>query len=334
MKCAPPVAKARGEASWPYGAVSLPNYYRLNLPMITLPPYLKKGDRIGLVCPAGYMASEKVGACIEALNNWGYEVITGKTVGSTSNNYFSGTDDERLDDLQGMLDDANIHAILCARGGYGTSRIIDRLNFNAFKRNPKWIIGFSDITVIHAHLYTKFGIASMHAPMAAAFNYNEGDNPYITSLRRALAGKKLRYECVPHIFNRKGEAVGELIGGNLTMLAHLIGSASELKTRGRILFLEDVGEYLYNVDRMLYQLKRSGKLERLAGVIIGGFTESKDTGRPFGKTVYEIIRDVFQQYSYPICYNFPVSHDKENVALKIGVGYKLRVSKSKIVLEE
>lgn len=229
--------------------------------MIKIPPYLIKGDTIGLVCPAGFMAKEKTDACVSRLQSAGYRVVIGNSVGGTSGNYFSGTDNQRLDDLQMMLDDDKVKAILCARGGYGTGRIIDEIDFRRFKKNPKWIIGFSDITVIHSHLYAKYKISSLHAPMAAAFNHGEAGNFYINSLLNAISGEKLSYECPPHIFNRNGDAAGELIGGNLTMLAHLIGSESDVKTKGRILFLEDIGEYLYNIDRMLHQLKRSGKLE-------------------------------------------------------------------------
>ena len=302
--------------------------------MIKMPPYLKKGDTIGLLCPAGYMPIEKAQTCIDVLQEWGYKVQIGATLQTTSDNYFSGGDRERLKDLQHMIDDDEIKAVFCARGGYGLGRIIEQINFSKFKKHPKWIIGFSDITILHSHIYSNYKIASLHAPMAAAFNNEEYKNEFVLSLRKALEGKKARYQATPHSFNNKGEAVGELVGGNLTLLAHLIGTSSDIKTKNKILFLEDVGEYLYNIDRMLYQFKRAGKLDRLAGLIIGGFTENKDTERPFGKTSYEIIHDVVKNYDYPICFNFPVSHDKENYALKIGVGYKLKISKHKVTLEE
>lgn len=302
--------------------------------MTKIPPYLKKGDMIGLVCPAGFMSIEKSQACINVLREWGYQVKVGASVTSNSANYFSGNDQERLQDLQAMLDDDQVNAILCARGGYGTGRIIEQINFAGFIRRPKWIIGFSDVSILHAHLYSNYKIASLHAPMAAAFNEGGHKNEFVLSLRKALSGKKAKYTCRPHPFNRRGEAVGELVGGNLTLLAHLIGSSSDFKTRGRILFLEDTGEYLYNIDRMFYQLKRSGKLSKLAGLIIGGFTPIKDTERPFGLTFYEMVRDVVEEYDFPVCFDFPVSHEKENLALKIGLGYKLKVNKSKVVLEE
>jgi len=302
--------------------------------MIQLPPYLKKGDTIGIVCPAGYMPEEKVQTCIHTLQDWGYRVKTGKTVGGNSMTYFSGTDEERLADLQQMLDDDEIRAVLCGRGGYGTGRIIDLLNFKKFRKHPKWIAGYSDITVLHAHLYANYSISSLHAPMAAAFNDEGYKNEFVLSLKDALEGKKTRYTCAAEEDNRRGKAVGELVGGNLALLAHLTGTGSDFKTRGRILFIEDVGEYSYNIDRMLYQLKRSGKLSKLAALIIGGFTDMKDTERPFGKPVQEILRDITQGYDYPVCFGFPVSHTDRNYALKIGVRYKLKVGKSQTVLEE
>jgi len=302
--------------------------------MMHIPPYLQPGDTIALVCPAGYMAPERAQTCIEALRSWGYTVQVGKTMNSHSGNYFSGSDEERLVDLQQALDNPAVKAILCGRGGYGLSRIIDKIDFSVFEKNPKWIIGFSDITILHAHIYTNYKTASLHAPMAGAFNEGGAEEVYVASLRAAMEGKKARYTCDVHPFNRMGRATGSLVGGNLSLLAHLCGTTSEIKTKGRILFLEDVGEYLYNVDRMLYQLKRNGRLDKLAGLVIGGFTEMKDTMRPFGQTVQEIIRDMVKGYDYPVCYNFPVSHGGDNYALKHGMEYTLSVGTEVIILEE
>lgn len=294
----------------------------------TIPQYLQKGDTIGLVCPAGYMSMERVQTCIDTLHEWGFNVRVGSSVGGESSNYFSGTDEERLQDLQQMLDDKDLKAVMCARGGYGLTRIIDNINFKKFVKRPKWIVGFSDVTVLHSHLFSNYRIASLHAPMAGAFNDGGAQNEYVASLRDALTGKPARYEVAPHQFNKSGEARGELVGGNLTLLAHTIGSASEFKTKNKILFIEDIGEYLYNIDRMMYQLKRNGKFDKLAGLIIGGFTDMKDTERPFGKSVYEIIYEIVKEYDYPIAFGFPVSHEKENYALKIGVEYDLRIDSS------
>ena len=292
--------------------------------MIT-PPYLQKGDTIGLVCPAGFMPLDKVQTAINTLQQWGFTVKVGKTVGGGSDNYFSATDEERLHDLQQMMDDTNIKAIMCARGGYGTGRIIDGLNFKKFNEDPKWVIGFSDITVLHSHLYTNYKIASLHAPMAAAFNDEGYKNEYIQSLYNALTGTQANYTCAPHEFNRPGIAEGRLVGGNLALLAHLVGTSSDINTKNKILFIEDIGEYVYNVDRMMFQLKRSGKLDKLAGLIVGRFSDMKDTDRPFGQTAEEVIRDIVREYDYPVCFHFPVSHDKENYALKVGVKYILTV---------
>ena len=302
--------------------------------MIKIPQYLQKGDTIALVCPAGFMPVEKLSECIRVLNeNWGFTTKVGTTIGRQFH-YFSGTDEERIEDFQHMLDDDNVKAILCARGGYGLSRIIDKLDFTRFTENPKWIIGFSDVTILHSHIYRNYNVSTLHGPMANAFNEDGFKNEFVHSLRYALEGRKIKYQVTQHEFNRKGEGIGELVGGNLALLAHLVGTDSDIKTKGRILFIEDVGEYLYNVDRMMYQLKRSGKLDKLAGLIVGGFTDMKDTENPFGQTAYEIIRDAVADYDYPVCFDFPVSHGKENYALKIGVGYKLKVGKNKVMLEE
>lgn len=300
----------------------------------SIPPYLQKGDTIGITAPAGFMPIEKMQSCIETLDSWGYTVQLGTTTHSSSQNYFSGSDEERLNDLQQMLDNRNIKALLCARGGYGMSRIIDRIDFKKFRKHPKWIIGFSDITVLHSHIFFNYKIASLHAPMAAAFNDGEFNNAYILSLKDALEGKPLHYECPSHAFNKTGETKGQLIGGNLSLLAHLTGTCSDIKTKNKILFLEDVGEYLYNIDRLLLQLKRSGKFEKLAGLIIGGFTDNKDTERPFGKTAYDIIYEQVDEYDYPVCFGFPVSHEKENYALKIGAKFHLKIQNDKAILWE
>ena len=302
--------------------------------MTKTPPYLKKGDTIAITCPAGYMPREKAETCIETIQQWGFEVMVGKTLGSKSKNYFSGNDETRLNELQAMLDDERIKAILCGRGGYGISRIIDQIDFTQFKKNPKWIIGFSDITLLHAHINRNFKIATLHAPMAAAFNNGENKNEFIDSLHKALVGKKAKYACKADPFNKLGEAKGELIGGNLTLISHLIGTKSDIKTKNKILFIEDIGELIYSTDRMLHQLKRSGKLTNLSGLIVGGFTDVKDTERPFGKKVKELIKDILQDYDYPVCFDFPVGHKKENYALKIGGDFQLKITNTKVLLSE
>ncbi|ANH79933.1 LD-carboxypeptidase [Niabella ginsenosidivorans] len=302
--------------------------------IIRQPPFLKKGDTIGIVCPAGFMDYAKAATCISVLEKWGFRVKTGATLGGTSTTYFSGTDEERLKDLQQMLNDDGVQAVLCGRGGYGMGRIIDRIDFSKFKKRPKWVIGYSDITIFHSHIYTNFKISGLHSPMAAAFNDGEYKNKYIRSLHAALTGKKASYKARRSKYNRHGQATGELIGGNLSLLVTAVGTKSDLQTKGKILFVEDVGEEKYSIDRMLYQLKRSGKLAHLAGIVFGRFTDVGDTTRPFGQEVYEILWNVVREYDYPVCFDFPVSHEKENYALKVGGTYRLAVGKEGVTLKE
>jgi muramoyltetrapeptide carboxypeptidase len=297
-----------------------------------IPPYLRPGDTIAIICPAGYMALERAQTCIDTLRQWGYQIRIGQTLGGDSGNYFSGSDEERLADLQQMLDDPDVKAILCGRGGYGLTRIIDRIDFEHFRANPKWIIGYSDITLLHAHIEANFGIATLHAPMAAAFNDGGAEGPDVQSLRMAMEGKDLWYSCDPHSFNRTGQVSAAVTGGNLALLAHIAGTASAAPTDGKILFIEDVGEYLYNIDRMFRQLERSGRLDRLAGLLVGSFTDGKDTVRPFGATAEAIIRDVIRDYDYPVCFGFPVGHSGRNVALQTGVPHRLSIADESVSL--
>ena len=301
--------------------------------MIKIPPYLKKGDTIGIVCPSGTLSAKKAATCIETLEAWGYKVKIGKTLG-TQHHYFSATDEARAADLQEMLDDKNVQAVLCGRGGYGMSRIIDLLDFKTFKKHPKWVIGFSDITLLHNHCTQALKIASLHAPMAGAFNNGQSNNEWVLSLKHALQGKKANYKAATHTYNKFGKATGKLVGGNLTLVAHAVGTVSGLQTKNAILFLEDIGEYKYNIDRMMLQLKRSGMLKNLAGLVVGGFTQTKDSDPAFGATVYQIIEAAVAAYNYPVCYDFPVSHDKENYAIKHGMEYALEVTAKKVNLKE
>lgn len=301
--------------------------------MIITPPALQTGDTIGIICPSGSMPLDNMQTCIQQLQNWGYRIRMGNTPGK-SFNYFSGTDDERLNDLQKMLDDENIRCIFCARGGYGLSRIIDKINFEKFLQHPKWIVGYSDISILHAHLYQQYGVASLHAPMAAAFNGDGWQSEYVQSVRNALSGITYEYHCEAYKLNRAGTAKGTLLGGNLCLLAHLIGSQSSPDTRGAILFIEDVGEYIYNIDRFMLQLQRAGMLQQLAGLVVGSFTDMKDTVIPFGESVYDAIYDKVKDYNYPVCFKFPVGHAPENYALKHGLFHELQVSESYATLTQ
>jgi muramoyltetrapeptide carboxypeptidase len=301
--------------------------------MAHIPPSLRPGDTIAIVCPAGYMPLERAQTCIDTLQQWGYRVKTGATLGGDSDNYFSGTDEARLADLQQALDDPDVKAVLCGRGGYGLTRIIDNIDFTRFRQRPKWIIGYSDITLLHSHIEANFDIASLHAPMAAAFNEGGAEGTDVQSLRLALEGKDLSYTCAPHPFNRPGQISAPITGGNLALLAHLTGTASAVPIAGKILFIEDVGEYLYNIDRMIRQLQRSSRIDRLAGLIVGSFTDGRDTTRPFGATAEEIIRSVIKEYDFPVCFGFPVGHGGRNVALKTGAPHRLSVTDESVSLQ-
>lgn len=300
---------------------------------IYYPPTLRKNDLIGIVCPSGYLPAKEADACIQTLQGWGYRIRKGKTLGLQFH-YFAGTDAERRDDLQQMLDDPEVKAVFCARGGYGLSRIIDDLDFRKFRQRPKWLIGYSDITVLHAHVLKKFRIATLHAPMATAFQDGGADNEYVQSIRKVLQGKPVVYRCAPHPLNLLGEAEATLVGGNLSLLTHLAGTDSAPDYTNKLLFIEDVGEYIYNIDRMFLQLKRGGVFNKLAGLIIGGFTEIKDTKIPFGSDVYKALKSHLSDTRYPVCFDFPVSHTEKNYALVVGGVYHLKVGSKNVSLRQ
>jgi muramoyltetrapeptide carboxypeptidase len=295
------------------------------------PPYLKQGSKIGITCPSGYVAPERTTHAIKTLEGWGFRVMCGKTVG-TEHYYFAGTDAERLADLQAMMDNPEIDAILMGRGGYGMSRIIDALDLTEFEKRPKWLCGFSDITVLHNQIHAKTGIATLHSPMCGAFKPETVEADYMQSLRRALTGVALKYEIPTTLHNRNGQAKGVLTGGNLAILAHLTGSASEVETRGKILFIEDIGEHLYNADRLMLNLKRAGLLDNLAGLLVGSFTDMQDTERPFGQTIEELIWDKVSEYNYPVCFGFPTGHQDINYTLMLGAAHTLEVNNNGVIL--
>lgn len=290
-----------------------------------IPPYLKKGDLIGITCSSSKMDLQAAEYAAGVISSWGYQVHMGITVGTSFHN-FSAPDELRLEELQDMLDDPEIKAIIFGRGGYGMVCILDELDFKKFRKHPKWICGYSDITTLHTHIHQQYGIPTIHSMMCSGIRPDTMENEYVESLRLALKGTPYRYVCAPHDLNRPGKATGKLVGGNLSLLANLSGTASQPDMKGKILFLEDIGEYRYNVDRMMYNLKRAGWLEDLAGLVVGSFTDSKETDTPFGQTEYEIIRNVVQDYDYPVCFGFPVGHTHENYALKIGLSHELHVT--------
>ena len=282
--------------------------------MSITPPYLQKGDRVAIVCPAKKLP-QPMNDAVALLQSWGLEVVLGDTV-IASHHQFAGDDTLRAQDLQQYVNDDSIKAIFAARGGYGTVRIIDHVNFSHLITHPKWIIGFSDITVLHAHLFTNYHLQTIHGQMPV--NIPDATGPSLETLRKALFGEELTYEIAPHPLNRPGTATGELVGGNLAILLSLSGSVSDYNYDEKILFIEDVGEYLYSVDRMMYTLKRAGRLKNLAGLIVGGFTDLKDNDIPFGQTAQEIIKSIVEEYDYPVCFDFPAGHVRDNRALVLG----------------
>ncbi|QHS60774.1 S66 peptidase family protein [Chitinophaga agri] len=290
-----------------------------------IPPYLKKGDLIGITCSSSKMDQQAAEYAAGVISSWGFQVHLGITVGTSFHN-FSAPDELRLEELQDMLDDPDIKAIIFGRGGYGMVCILDDLDFKKFRKHPKWICGYSDITALHTHIQHQYGIPTIHSMMCSGIKPETVDNEYVDSLRQALKGTSYRYTTAAHDLNRTGKVTGKLIGGNLSLLANLSGTESQPDTKGKILVLEDIGEYRYNVDRMMYNLKRAGWLEELAGLVVGSFTEGKETETPFGQTEYEIIRNMVQDYDYPVCFGFPVGHTHENYALKLGLPHELHVT--------
>jgi muramoyltetrapeptide carboxypeptidase len=307
--------------------------------MPVIPRYLKRGDTIGITSPAGYILLKDIEPALQQMMSWGFRIKVGNTIGK-KNFGFGGTDDERAKDMQMMLDDPSLSAIMCARGGYGVIRIIDRLDFKRFRTKPKWIIGFSDVTILHSHLNKNFGIASIHSKMCNSFpeDWNTADElqkQTIYSIRDCLSGVRVKYPLIPSPYNKTGIAEGVLIGGNLKTLESLSGTASDIYTNGKILFVEDTGEYLYSIDRMFWNLKRTGKLIGLKGLIIGGFKiKPDDPGEEFGINLQTIVLDKLKNYNYPVCFDFPVGHQKNNFALKCGARYRMNIAPQSCTLEE
>lgn len=303
-----------------------------------IPPYLQKGDTIGITSAAGFITLVDCTDAINMIQSWGFVVQIGNTIGKKSFT-FGGTDEERTADLQQMLDDDTLKAILIARGGYGLVRIIDKLNFKKFIKKPKWIIGFSDVTVLHSHINKNFGIATLHSKMCNSFVAPALAEPIqletLDSIRKCLLGEKMIYTVPLNIHNKPGTAKGILVGGNLKTLESLSASQSDINTKNKILFVEDTSEKLYSIDRMFYNLKRSGKLANLAGLIVGGFKlKNDDVGDEFGKTIEEIVLEKITEYNYPVCFDFPVGHQKNNFALKCGVQHVLTIENGIIYFKE
>ncbi|MDI1254614.1 MAG: LD-carboxypeptidase [Flavobacterium sp.] len=281
---------------------------------MSTPEFLKKGDTVGILATARKIDLATLQPGIHLLESWGLHVVIGKTIGK-EDHQLAGADWQRATDFQEMLDNPKIKAIWAAKGGYGTVRIVDRIDFTNFKKKPKWVIGFSDVTVLHSHL-NNMGIETIHAMMA--ISTKTATPAAIESLHKSLFGESLSYDLPAHEFNRKGKVKGELVGGNLSVLYSILGSKSAIDYKGKILFIEDLDEYLYHIDRMMFNLKRNGYFDGVKAVIIGGMTEMKDNDIPWGKNALEIIQDIFKDYDFPVIYNFPAGHIKDNRAMIFG----------------
>jgi len=297
------------------------------------PSYLQKGDTVQILAPAGIIKDfDAIDNTVQLMEDWGLHVKIGKNV-SQQNHHFSGTDAQRTEDLQNALNDPKIKAIWCARGGYGTVRIIDNIDFTKFRKNPKWIIGFSDVTVLHNEVHN-LGIETVHAIMPSTIKTdNEDQKKALKSLKDALFGEKLTYRFSESDYNREGEAKGQLVGGNLSILYSVLGSKSSIKTGGKILFIEDVGEYVYHIDRMLMNLKRNGYFDNCYGLIVGGISNVRENDQEFGKTVEEVILDNVKEYDFPVSFDFPSGHIDDNRTLILGRDVSLKVKGKKAVLK-
>ena len=289
---------------------------------VKIPPYLKKGDTVGILATARKVELESLQPAIALLESWGLKVVIGKTVGKEENQ-LAGADWQRATDLQEMMDNPTIKAIWTAKGGYGTVRVVDRLNFTKFKQSPKWLVGFSDVTVLHSHI-NNMDIATLHAIACVSVKNATADAK--ESLRKALFGEKLEYSIPAHEFNKTGKATGELIGGNLSVLYSIMGSPSEADYKGKIIFIEDLDEYLYHIDRMMMNLKRNDYFKNVKGIVIGGMTKMRDNEIPWGHSALEIIQDITKEYKIPICFNFPAGHIQDNRALVFGKQITLDVT--------
>ena len=297
------------------------------------PKYLKKGDKVGIISTARKISAEEVQPAINQFQQWGLEVVKGDNLHSECHQ-FAGSVTKRTLDLQYMLNDPDIKAIFCARGGYGTVQIIDQIDWAGFRRNPKWVVGYSDITVLHSHIQRVCNTESIHAVMPINFVGNSMSSAALSSLYSALFTGKISYTIPGHKFNRPGLIQAPVGGGNLSILYSLLGSKSEVKSRNGILFIEDLDEYLYHIDRMMMNLERNEKLRNIKGIIIGGMSDMNDNDIPFGKTAEEIIHEKIQRYKYPVCFNFPAGHIDDNRAIIMGRNSLLEVGEKETTFSQ
>ncbi len=297
------------------------------------PPNLHMGNTIGITCPAAPLSLENIQPMLTQLEQWGFKIVIGQTIGNSFHT-FSDTDANRRKEFQHMLDDDSIDAILFGRGGYGVVRIIDGIDFSTFIKKPKWLVGYSDITCIHNHIHSNYNIATIHAHMSGGYMQENKDEASTQSILDVLTGKRIEYTCTTHPLNKQGVCSGVLTGGNLAVLSDLIGTNSDINTDGKIFCIEDIGEYSYNIDRMLWQLYKSNRLKNLAGLLVGGFTDTKNNDIPFFQSPYESVLEKITAYNYPVCFDFPIGHQARNMALKFGSNYTLNVANNTVTLFE
>ncbi len=288
-----------------------------------IPKALKKGDRVAIIATARKVNPEDLNPALRLLESWELVPVLGSSIGLSSHQ-FAGTDKQRAQDLQKQLNDPKVRAIWCAKGGYGTVRILDLVDFTAFQQDPKWLIGYSDITALHSHL-NKLGVASLHAQICLGIETKTPNTQ--ASLKQLLFAKNWCYTFKGHSQNKPGKAKGILVGGNLSVLFSLIGSRSDLDLQHKILFIEDLDEYLYHIDRMLQNLKRNGWFNKISGLIVGGMSDMNDNTVPFGQNALEIIQEAVAPYDFPVAYNFPAGHLEENQAIALGKKVQLDVSR-------
>lgn len=297
------------------------------------PPVLKPGDKIAIAATARKVSVEEMAPAITLFNSWGLDVVTHPKL-FDAEHQFAGSDSVRIQVFNDYLADAEIKAIICARGGYGTVRIVDAINMDALRQQPKWVVGYSDITVLHSHLVKQTGVCTLHATMPINMQAHNLNERSVNALRDVLTTGVSCIDCAPNALNRLGEAEAMLVGGNLSVLYSLLGSESDIDTDGKILFLEDLDEYLYHIDRMMQALKRSGKLDRLAGLIVGGMSDMKDNAVPFGADANQIIASIVAEYDYPVCFGFPAGHEALNMPLIMGAPLKLNVSSNLVKINQ
>ncbi len=293
------------------------------------PPFLKPGDKVAIVAASRKVTEAEMAFALKTLAAWGLQPVAGKHL-YASHKQWAGTDRQRVEDLQWAINDESIKAVFFARGGNGIIRIIDKLDFKKFTASPKWLVGYSDVTILHAHINKFCKTASLHAAMLTVYKKN---TETVESIRKCLFGEKIKYDFTTDKLNRVGEARGVLVGGNISLLHTLSGTAEDLDTTGKMLFIEDLDENLHHLDRMLHHFKRSGKLKNLAGLVVGGLTDMKDDAVPFGLTPQEIVLDAVKEYKYPVCFGFPAGHIERNLALYLGKEVKLEVNSTNCSLE-